>query len=121
MSARRLASAAHVCTPVEHLVIIRLFRSSVGYAFVWNSPSYGYVNLTSGSLTWFSNATLNVDFWITASPANLTASQSPIAALLASSMAVLGYAPPMPWYATGFIQVRSVVPPTTDNIRYYIA
>lgn len=40
------------------------------------SPSYGYVNITTESITWFSNATLGVDMWITTTDAALDATVS---------------------------------------------
>ena len=98
--------------PVSHGgdVSIPLYTSSIGYAFVWNSPSYGFVNLTTDALTWYSNATMNVDFWIATTPAPASTASStrtsPFAALLSSAMGVLGHAPAMPWYATGFIQCK---------------
>jgi hypothetical protein len=29
-----------------------------GYGFLWNSPSYGFCNITASSIEWFSNATV---------------------------------------------------------------
>jgi alpha-glucosidase (family GH31 glycosyl hydrolase) len=85
-----------------------------GFGFLWNSPSYGFVNISGDGATWFSNATLNADFFIVTTPAtppvNVTddALLSPYAQMLSGLVAVTGNAPTMPYYATGFIQVRSV-------------
>ena len=43
--------------------------SSVGYGFLWNLPSYGSVSITPENITWFSEASQNVDFWVTTIPA----------------------------------------------------
>jgi hypothetical protein len=40
-------------------VSIPYYGSSLGYGFLWNLPSYGWVNITEDELGWFSNATLN--------------------------------------------------------------
>jgi alpha-D-xyloside xylohydrolase len=87
-------------------VSIPFYTSSVGYAFVWNSPSYGFVNLTASALQWYSNATLNADVWVTATRSPMV-SPSPYLDLLASVVDVMGHAPVMPFYATGFIQCKN--------------
>lgn len=73
---------------------------------VWNLPSYGWVNLTTSALAWHSNATLNADFWITTTPSTPPAGVSPYALLLHNMVDVVGHAPPMPQYASGFIQCK---------------
>ena len=45
------------------------YMSSVGYGFLWNLPSYGSVSITPENITWFSEASQNVDFWVTTIPA----------------------------------------------------
>ena len=40
-------------------VSIPYYSSSLGYGFLWNLPSYGYVNISEAEISWFSNATLN--------------------------------------------------------------
>ncbi len=42
----------------------------MSYGFVWNSASYGYVNVAPTGIHWYSNATLNVDMWITTTAFN---------------------------------------------------
>lgn len=95
--------------PISHGsdAMIPYFASSLGYAFLWNLPSYGWCNLTQTELAWFSNATLNIDFWITTTPAAPPAAlASPYALMLRNMVDVVGHAPPQPWYSTGFIQCK---------------
>ena len=83
----------------------------LGFGFLWNSPSYGYVNVTPAAAVWHSNATLNADFFLVTTPADPPANTSdpvtlsPFAQMLSGLVSVTGFAPPMPYYATGFIQV----------------
>ena len=46
-------------------VSIPWLMSTNGYGFVWNTPSFGSVEITDGSIAWVSNATETLDFWIT--------------------------------------------------------
>jgi alpha-D-xyloside xylohydrolase len=90
-------------------VSIPWYASSLGYGFVWNSPAYGYVDLSETALTWFANATLAVDFWITTTPDNGDPSvtgTSPYTDLLQHYVDAVGHASTMPYYATGFIQCK---------------
>ena len=79
--------------------------SSIGYGFLWNLPSYGNLSISPENTTWFSEASQNVDFWITTPPAATSA--SPYATLLRQFVDVVGHAPPMPFYSTGFIQSKN--------------
>ena len=45
------------------------YASSLGYGFVWNSPGFGFADLSESALSWYANATLNADFWITTTEA----------------------------------------------------
>jgi alpha-D-xyloside xylohydrolase len=85
-------------------VSIPFFTSSLGYAFVFNLPSFGTVSLTAQSQSWFSNATHNMDFWISATAAADVA--APWASLLNAYSAVVGYPAALPYFATGFIQCK---------------
>lgn len=89
-------------------VSIPWYASSQGYGFVWNSPSFGSVDVSEAAITWESVATLNVDVWVTTTSADpaLDPSRSPYADLLRHYVDAVGHAPPMPYYATGFIQCK---------------
>lgn len=80
-------------------VNIPFYMSSAGYAFLWNVPSYGAVNASAGDgIVWIANATSAVDMWI---------STGAYSQLLAQYADAVGHAPPMPYYATGFIQSKN--------------
>jgi alpha-D-xyloside xylohydrolase len=89
-------------------VSIPWYASSLGYGFVWNSPAYGYVDLSESALTWMANATLGVDFWLTTTSTDFdpSAGVSPYAQLLSNYVDAVGHASTMPFYSTGFIQCK---------------
>jgi len=93
-------------------VSIPYYSSSLGYGFVWNSPSLGSVSVSESEIEWVSNATLGVDMWISTTPAhcdmktNGTASRSYLLDLLHSYVDAVGHATPMPFWTTGFIQCK---------------
>jgi alpha-glucosidase (family GH31 glycosyl hydrolase) len=82
--------------------------SSLGYGFVWNSPAYGYTDISETEITWFANATLGADMWITTTSAGFdaTSGKSPYAELLKHYVDAVGHASTMPYYSTGFIQCK---------------
>ena len=85
-------------------VSIPYYSSSLGYGFVWNSPSLGSVTVSESEIEWVSNATLGVDMWISTTPAavdiktNGTATRSYLLDLLHSYVDVVGHASPMPYW-----------------------
>jgi alpha-D-xyloside xylohydrolase len=81
------------------VLTIPWFASSRGYGFLWNTPAYGSVSISTTSMIWSSVSTLNADFWICSSLAN---SQRPLADVMSSYVDVVGHAVPMPFSATGF-------------------
>jgi len=89
-------------------VSIPWYASSLGYGFVWNSPAYGYVDLSETAITWMANATLGVDMWITTTSTDFDPASgvSPYAQLLANYVDAVGHASTMPFYSTGFIQCK---------------
>jgi alpha-D-xyloside xylohydrolase len=89
-------------------VSIPILHSSAGYSFVWNSPAFGWVNVTTSGTTWNASAGANVDFWVGTTNATAPAAGvSPVASQLAAVADVTGHAPRMPHYATGFIQCKN--------------
>lgn len=56
---------------------------------------------------WRSNATQQLDFWVTTTPANMTAGTSPYAPLMHRYVDVTGHPPPMPHFASGFWQSKN--------------
>ena len=89
-------------------VTLPYFSSSVGYGFLWNSPSYGFVNVSEAATSWYSDATMGADMWISTLPADFVAGGpvSPYRPLLSQYVDAVGHAPQMPYYATGFIQCK---------------
>ena len=89
-------------------VMLPYYSSSLGYGFLWNSPSYGYVDVSEAAISWYSNATMGVDLWISTLPAEFVpgGAVSPYRPLLAQYVDAVGHAPQMPFYATGFVQCK---------------
>ena len=93
-------------------VSIPYYSSSLGYGFVWNTPSLGSVSVSEQAIEWVSNATLGVDFWISTTPASVdmktngTAQRSYLLDLMHSYVDAVGHASPMPFWTTGFIQCK---------------
>ena len=117
-------------------VSIPMYTSSLGYAFVWNLPSLGSVDIGSDTTTWVSNATLGLDIWVATTPvpartAKKTARAAAAAAggagsvpstyvpqvsvparrsfhfdLLHEYADAVGHPTPMPTWTTGFIQCK---------------
>ena len=88
--------------------LIPLYFSSIGYGFLWDLPTYGYMSLSNDGIQWFANATQGgiVDFWVTTTPSDLPAGGSPYPSLLKQYADAVGHAPQLPAFATGFIQSK---------------
>ena len=82
----------------------------LGLGILWAASSYGEVNLQPEGHNWTSYATLNVDIWLTTTPAPQDyppatadpATGGPMAQLLHNYVDAVGHAPPMPSYVAGF-------------------
>lgn len=77
--------------------------SPLNVGILWNLPSYGAVDLGPHGHNWTSFATLNVDFWVTTTPAPVEkssrantdpASNSPLSLMLANYVDAVGHAAP---------------------------
>ena len=88
----------------------------LGLGLLWAASSYGVVDLQPTAHNWTSFALLNVDFWITTTPAppgvpqshtSDPAASSPMAALLHNYVDAVGHATPMPPYVAGFWQCKN--------------
>ena len=106
--AKRFADSQDYAQSHGSDVSIPFYFSTVGYGFVWNSAGYGSVDAGPGGIAWASNVSLGEDVWITTTPADFvnTSGRSPYAAILSNYVDAVGHAPPMPYYATGFIQCK---------------
>ncbi len=79
-------------------VSIPFLVSNLGYGFLWNHPGIGRVELGTSATRWVSEATRQWDYWI-------TAADEP-AGLLRQYGDVVGRAPQMPSWASGFWQCK---------------
>lgn len=79
-------------------VSIPFLFSSRGYGLLWNNPATGRVELGTTQTRWVAEATLQLDYWITAG-----ASPSEIMEHYADAT---GHAPSFPHWASGFWQCK---------------
>ena len=87
----------------------------LGLGVLWAQSSYGSVSLQPAAHNWTSYAALNVDLWLTTTPAPGDyppapadpAAGGPMAALLHNYVDAVGHAPPMPSYVAGFWQSKN--------------
>ena len=89
-------------------VTIPFAYSSAGYGVVFNMPGYGMVRvgeLGVGGSEWTADATLGLDFWISAMPYDLGRHEA--APIYAQYADATGHAPPMPDNALLFWQSRN--------------
>ncbi len=89
-------------------VTIPFAYSSAGYGVVFNMPGYGTVRvgeLGVGGSEWTADATLGLDFWISAMPYDLGRHEA--APIYAQYADATGHAPPMPDNALLFWQSRN--------------
>lgn len=71
--------------------------SSLGYGFIWNSPSTGTVDLSVNRTRWTSDAAKRIDYVV------IAGNPKEVTEVLAD---LTGHAPMMPHWATGFWQCR---------------
>ena len=71
--------------------------SSLGYGFIWNSPSTGHADFSNNRTRWSSDATDKIDYVV------IAGTPKEVASTLAD---LTGHAPVMPHWATGFWQSR---------------
>lgn len=61
---------------------VPFYQSSKGYGFLWNLASYGHFHVGRDAITWSSNATLQIDYWVTTTAAATLADTPPYADLM---------------------------------------
>ena len=79
-------------------VTIPFLISSRGYGFLWNNPAVGRVELGYNATRWVSEASPQIDYWI-------TTGEDP-AEILSNYADVTGHAPEFPEWASGFWQSK---------------
>ncbi|KAL6055995.1 Alpha-xylosidase [Balamuthia mandrillaris] len=88
-------------------ISIPFYQSSLGYGFLWNLPSFGYVNISEEHTTWYSNSTFQIDYWITTTPDSVAPSSPPYPYLLQRYVHATGHPPSFPSFASGFWQSKN--------------
>lgn len=84
--------------------LVPFYLSTAGYAVLFNSPSYGVLYVGNDQVYYYSNATLCLDMWVSTGPAGYTRdSGMAFPPLLSQYADAAGHAPPVPYFATGFL------------------
>lgn len=89
--------------PTNGDITIPWYIHTSGFGFLWNQPGYGSFNVRNDSdIQWTANATHQLDFWITTTPADTSLSRSVYAILMKNFVDVVGRPNPLPHFASGF-------------------
>ena len=96
-------------SPANTEILIPVYHSSRGYAFLLNLPGFGSVELGDNETAWNVDAVLQADFWLaTTSAADSTAADSsPWAQLQYAYADATGHAPVYPEWTSGFWQCKN--------------
>jgi alpha-D-xyloside xylohydrolase len=86
-------------------ISIPFYISSSGFGVLYNQAGYGSIHITQDAATWTSNATHQLDLWITVAPAD-SSDITPFPALSRNYAEVTGYPNVLPHYASGFWQSK---------------
>lgn len=95
--------------PANTEILIPVAHSSLGFAFLFNLPSFGAVEYNSSGSFWRADAALQADFWVATtgdSPPHSTLG-SPWAQLQLAYADATGHAPVLPAWTTGFWQCKN--------------
>ena len=86
-------------------ITIPFYLSTAAFAFLYNEPGYGFVYVNRTHATWMSNATHQLDYWLSSSPAHYD-SVTPYPALSGNFADATGHPNPLPHFASGFWQSK---------------
>ena len=86
---------------------VPFYQSSAGYGFLWNLASYGHFHVGTDAISWSSNATLQIDYWVTTTAAETPHAAPPYADLMKHYAAAAGAPPALPFSYTGFWQCKN--------------
>ena len=86
-------------------ISIPFYISTAGFGLLYNQAGYGTINITETRACWTSNATHQLDLWVTVAPMNGT-SPTPYPALSSNYADATGHPNPLPHYASGFWQSK---------------
>lgn len=80
---------------------IPFYQSTIGYGFLWNLASYGHFHVGADAISWSSNATLQIDYWVTTTAATTPNTAQPYADLMKHYVAAAGPPLELPFSYTG--------------------
>ena len=88
--------------------LLPLYFSSAGYGLMLAQPGYGWlrVDAAPNMSAYSAESSATIDLWVTTTPGTPEFSADaphPLLALLAQYGDAVGYAPPMPFFASGFL------------------
>eukprot|EP01121_Diplochlamys_sp_Union-15-3_P010816 TRINITY_DN3075_c0_g2_i1.p1 TRINITY_DN3075_c0_g2~~TRINITY_DN3075_c0_g2_i1.p1 ORF type:complete len:673 (-),score=107.54 TRINITY_DN3075_c0_g2_i1:44-2062(-) len=86
-------------------ISIPFYSSTLGYAFLWNLPSFGYLNMNSEYTEWNSASTEQLDFWVTTSSASSNGSM--YQDFMYHYVEATGHPLLLPQFASGFWQCKN--------------
>ena len=86
---------------------IPFYQSNKAYGFLWNLASYGHFAIGPSAISWSSNATLQLDYWITTTAAETPATTPAYADLMKHYVAAAGPPLALPFSYTGFWQCKN--------------
>ena len=86
-------------------ITIPWYISTAGFGLLYNEAGYGWVHINSAQATWLSNATHQLDLWVTTSSAT-SAAPTPYPHLSSNYADATGHPNPLPHFASGFWQSK---------------
>ena len=81
------------------------YISTAGFGFLYNQAGYGSIHIAREMATWTSNATHQLDLWVTTSPQGSTA-VTPFPSISSHYADATGHPNPLPQFASGFWQSK---------------
>ena len=86
-------------------ITIPWYISTAGFGFLYNEAGYGWLHIDSKSAEWQSNATHQLDMWVTTSAADST-QPTPYPQISSNYAEATGHPNPLPHFASGFWQSK---------------
>ena len=86
-------------------ISIPFYVSTAGFGLLYNEAGYGHISIDSQQASWQSNATHQLDLWLTTGPAD-SAAPTPYPQLSSNYADATGHPNPLPHFASGFWQSK---------------
>ena len=86
-------------------ITIPWYISTAGFGLLYNEAGYGWLHINSQQATWLSNATHQLDLWVTTSSAD-GSQPTPYPQLSSNYADATGHPNPLPHFASGFWQSK---------------